>query len=105
MLIVLGSVTCRPDTLAEVLRLGEEHVARSLKEPGCLAHAMHQAVGDPLRVVFVERWADLPSLGAHFKVPESVAFSRALHQLATEPPEMKVYEASELTLGAKAGAK
>ena len=96
MLIVIGSVIARSQALDELVRLSQEHVARSLKEPGCLAHAVHQDLGNPLRLVFVEQWSDLPSLRAHFKVPESIAFARALTSLVAAPPEMKIYDASEL---------
>jgi quinol monooxygenase YgiN len=96
MLIVIGSVIARPETLDELVSISQEHVARSLKEPGCQAHAVHRDLANPLRLVFVERWGDLPSLLAHFKVPESIAFARALTALVATPPEMKIYNASEL---------
>lgn len=96
MLIVIGSVIARPEALDELVRISREHVARSLKEPGCLAHAVHQDLGNPLRLVFVERWDNLPSLLTHFKLPESQAFARALSACVAAPPEMKIYDASEL---------
>lgn len=100
MLIVLGSVVARDDTHAEILRLSQEHVARSLLEPGCLQHAVMPDLGNPRRLVFVEQWASAEDLFRHFKVPASIAFARALAQLAEAPPEMKVYEARELPLPA-----
>ena len=33
-------------------------------------------------------------LGAHFKVPASRAFAKALTGLAAQPPEMALYEAT-----------
>ena len=104
MLIVLGSVTARDDTHAEVLRLSREHVARSLQEPGCLRHEVMPDLANPRRLVFVEQWASAEDLFRHFKVPASIAFARALAQLAAAAPEMKVYESRELPLpGASAG--
>lgn len=94
MLIVLGSVQAREDTLEELLRLSREHVGRSRLEPGCLAHAVHTDVDDALRLVFVERWTDWQALGAHFQLPASIGFAKAVGRLAERPPEMTVYEAS-----------
>ena len=74
MIIVTGSVQARPEHLDEVLALSLEHVHRSRTEPGCLLHTVHQDVEDPLHVVFVEHWADLSALAAHFAVPASGAF-------------------------------
>jgi quinol monooxygenase YgiN len=105
MLIVLGSVVARDDTRAEVLRLSQEHVARSLQEPGCLHHAVMADLANPQRLVFVEQWASAEDLFRHFKVPASVAFARAMATLAAVAPAMKVYEASELPLPALAGGR
>lgn len=102
MLIVLGSVLARSDTLEEIQRLSREHVERSRLEPGCLSHAVHVDLDEPLRLVFVERWTDWKDLGAHFRVPASVAFSREMTRLSAAPPDMTVYEAavSQVPLGA-----
>ncbi|WP_157615238.1 putative quinol monooxygenase [Rhizobacter sp. Root404] len=40
MIIVTGTLHARPDTVAELLALSREHVARSLTEPGCLEHGV-----------------------------------------------------------------
>ena len=105
MLIVLGSVVARDDTRAEVLRLSQEHVARSLQEPGCLHHAVMPDLANPNRLVFIERWASSEDLFRHFKVPESVAFARAMGTLAAEAPEIKIYEARELPLPQAVGGR
>ena len=94
MLIILGSVLARSDTLEDVQRLSREHVARSRLEPGCLSHAVHVDLDEPLRLVFIERWADWNALRAHFKVPASATFVREMGRLCAAPPEMTVYEAS-----------
>src|SRR3954451_14287192 len=94
MIIVTGSVRARPNALAEVLRLSLEHVRRSRLEPGCLLHSVHQDVEDPNHVVFLEHWSDAAALKAHFAVPESGAFARAVGQLSTEPPPIGIYEAT-----------
>jgi quinol monooxygenase YgiN len=105
MLIVHGSVVARDDTYAEALRLSQEHVARSLQEPGCLHHAVMADLANPRRLVFVEQWASTEDLFRHFKVPASVAFARALAALAVAAPEMTVYEARALPLPPPAGGR
>lgn len=100
MLIVLGSVVARDDTHAEILRLSQEHVARSLQEPGCLRHEVMPDLANPRRLVFVEQWASAEDLFRHFKVPASIAFARAVGTLAAAVPDMQVYEARELPLPA-----
>ncbi len=94
MLIVLGSVLARSETFEEMQRLSREHVERSRVERGCLSHAVHVDLDNPLRLVFIERWTDWKDLGAHFRVPASVAFVQAMGRLAAAPAEMNIYEAT-----------
>jgi len=97
VIIVTGSVRATPDTLDQVLALSLEHVQRSRTEPGCLLHSVHRDVEDPLRFVFVEHWQDRAALRTHFEVPASLAFVTELAALASEQPEMDIYEAQPLS--------
>lgn len=103
MILVLGDVVAREGRMAEALALSQEHVARSRSEPGCIAHAVHQDTENPRRLVFVEQWTDQAALWAHFKVPATRAFSKALGELAEQPPGLALYEASELPLPGRSG--
>lgn len=96
MILVLGSVVASEGSLAEILRLSREHVARSRTEPGCISHAVHVDTENPNRLVFVEEWQDQAALQAHFRVPASRAFAAALAERASELPRLAVYEASKL---------
>ena len=98
MLIVTGSIEARPESIDEVLALSLAHVRRSRAEPGCLLHSVHRDVEQPLRLVFLEHWADADALRAHFRVPESGAFVSAVAALAATRPEISVYDASPATV-------
>jgi quinol monooxygenase YgiN len=94
MILVTGSVTAREDSFDEVRRLSLEHVHRSRLEPGCLAHAVHIDCENSLRLVFVEQWADRAALGAHFAVPASRDFVRALKSLAASASTIEIFDAT-----------
>jgi len=96
MIVVTGSVLARQDTRDEILRLSLEHMHRSRREPGCLSHAVHSDCEDPLRLVFVERWADRNALLAHFAVPASRDFVKALQPLAATSTTLEIYDATQL---------
>ena len=96
MIIVTGSVTSREDTLGAVRELSPEHVHRSRKEPGCISHAVHVDCENPLRLVFIEQWADHAALQAHFAVPASRNFVRALQPLAAAATTIEIYDATRL---------
>ncbi|HEX2365735.1 MAG TPA: putative quinol monooxygenase, partial [Bradyrhizobium sp.] len=65
-------------------------------ERGCISHAVHVDCENPLRLVFIEQWADRAALTAHFAVPASRNFVRALHPLAAGSPEIQIYDATRL---------
>ena len=97
MIIVTGAVLTTPETYAEMVGMSIEHSARSRAEPGCSAHNVHVDCENPNRLVFVEHWADMDALKAHFAVPESRAFAGALTTLAAEAPEMNIFAAEDVT--------
>ena len=96
MIVVTGSATPRQDTFEEARRLSLEHVHRARGEPGCISHAVHVDCENPLRLVFIEQWADRAALAVHFAVPASRNFVRALGALVSVPPTIEIYEATRL---------
>jgi quinol monooxygenase YgiN len=96
MILVTGSVTARNDSFDEVQRLSLEHVRRSRLEPGCLSHAVHIDCENPLRLVFVEQWADRAALAAHFATPGTRDFVRALKSLAAGASALEVFDAARV---------
>jgi quinol monooxygenase YgiN len=96
MIVVTGSVEARHDSFDEVLQLSLEHVQRSRKEPGCISHAVHVDCENPLRLVFIEQWADRTALLTHFAVPASRNFVKALQPLAASASTIEIYDATPL---------
>jgi len=96
MIVVTGSVTARQDSFDEARRLALEHVHRSRGEPGCISHSVQVDCENALRLVFVEQWADRAALAAHFAVPASRNFVRALGALVSAPPTIEIYDATRL---------
>ncbi len=98
MIVVTGDIVAKPDTLDEVLALSLEHVRRSRTEPGCISHAVHRDEENALRLVFVEQWTDREALLAHFAVPASRAFGKAVGRLAAQAPTLQVYDAEPVQI-------
>jgi quinol monooxygenase YgiN len=94
VIIITGSIVASEQTVDELQRLALEHVHRSRLEPGCLSHAVHRDVENPLRLVFVEQWADMDAVMTHFAVPESGAFVATAANLSPEPPILEMFEAA-----------
>ena len=96
MIVVTGSVTARQDSFDVVRKLSLQHVHRSRTEPGCISHAVHVDCENPLRLVFVEQWADRATLAAHFAVPASRDFVRSLQSLAESSSTLEIYDVTRL---------
>lgn len=96
MIIVLGSVLIPHGKLDQALQISQAHVARSRLEPGCIEHGVHVDADNPNRLVFVERWANLAALQAHFAVPACNHAVRALAALAAQPPRISLFNAEPL---------
>ena len=96
MIVVRGAVTGTAGNRAELTRISLEHVARSRLEPGCISHEVSIDAENPLRLVFFERWESAEALKAHFAVPASITFSKALRAMAAGLGEMVIYEAEKM---------
>ena len=96
MILITGAIRARQDTMDELVSLSLAHVRRSRAEPGCLSHAVHRDLEDPLRLVFVEQWADREAVAAHFAVPASREFVRVAATLADGRPEITLYDAQPI---------
>ena len=97
MIVITGSAVLKPETRDAAIALGVAHSARSRGEPGCIAHNVQVDAEDPRRLVFLELWSDAAAVRAHFAVPESGAFVRALSGMAQGAPEMRIYQAEDVT--------
>lgn len=95
MVIVVGVVEGRGETMHDLLEISLEHVRRSREEEGCIEHTVQIDYENPLRVRFFERWRDLAALATHFAQPESKMFSQRMAVLSAKPPVMSIYLAEE----------
>lgn len=97
MILIVGHVILTPKHRERMIALGAEHSARSRGEAGCLAHHCHVDVEDDTRLVFVEEWADMAAVRAHFAVPASAAFVAEMRDLSPQPPVIHIYAAEDVT--------
>jgi quinol monooxygenase YgiN len=96
MILVTGSILACAETFDEVLELSLAHVERSRKEPGCVSYAVHVDCQNPLRLFFFEEWADETALRAHFAVPASRQFVKALRDKIVETSGTRIYSADPI---------
>ena len=87
-----GTAAASADDIDELIAGALAHVHRSRAEPGCLSHGVSRDVENPLRLVFVERWADRAALDRHFAQTGSAEFVEIVGRLQTERPTLDIYD-------------
>ncbi len=97
MILITGHVILTPEHRERMIALGAAHSARSRGEAGCLGHRCHVDVEQPDRLAFVEEWADIAAVRAHFAVPASGAFVAEMRALSPQPPVIRIYAAEDIT--------
>ncbi len=63
---------------------------------GCISHDVHVDCQNPMRLFFVEQWADEAALRTHFAVEGSKAFVRSLKGRIVETSGTKIYRAEAI---------
>lgn len=66
----------------------------SRAEDACQSYVIYEAVETPNTFIFVEQWASLDGLYAHFHTPHFTEFIAALGEVIAEPPVGTVSEVS-----------
>ena len=95
MVVLTAYATVLPDHLELALRECRTVREPSLKEAGCERYDFYQSPDDATKIVFVEEWTSRAHLEAHFEQPHFKAFFGALSPLLAEPPQIKIFEASQ----------
>jgi quinol monooxygenase YgiN len=60
------------------------------QDEGCLLYALHRVVGDPTRVVLIERWASIEALEQHGTTAHAAA---AMSHGSVEGPDVTILAA------------
>jgi quinol monooxygenase YgiN len=71
-------------------------IAPARSPDASLTPCVHVDCENPLRLVFIEQWTDRAALLAHFAVPASRNFVRALQALAAAATTIEIYDAARV---------
>jgi quinol monooxygenase YgiN len=66
----------------------------SRAEEACQSYILYEAIETPNTFIFVEEWANLDGLYAHFHTPHFTEFFAALGEVLAEPPAGTISEVS-----------
>ena len=69
MYTIIGTVTARPETRAELHALLTAQVTPTRAEPGCINYDFHVDAADQCIFVFYENWTSRAALDTHLAMP------------------------------------
>ena len=94
MLIITGRAVIPESNRKSFLEIGKTQVSHSLRETGCISYSFHEDAMSPGSFFFFEEWADRAAVDFHFAQPYCIEFIGKARELASTPPEIRVYDAT-----------
>jgi quinol monooxygenase YgiN len=85
MYTIIGTVTARPETRAELATLLQTQVAPTRSEAGCVNYDFHVDAANPCVFVFYENWTNRAALDAHLAMPHLQPLFSQLDRLLACP--------------------
>ncbi len=89
MYTIIGIVTARPETRAELQTLLATQVAPTRAEAGCINYDFHVDAANPCVFVFYENWTSRAALDAHLAMPHLQPLFSQLDRLLAAPVDIR----------------
>jgi quinol monooxygenase YgiN len=86
MIIITGDLLIKDGSMQQAMQACQKHVAHSRTELGCISHSVYQDPENVLRLFFYE----------HFVLPSSLAFVAAVTTLVSAPPNLHIFNATQI---------
>jgi quinol monooxygenase YgiN len=97
MIVLHARAAIKPETRDRWFALLDAVTPPSRAEDACQSYAAYEAVDSPNTFIFVEEWASVEGLHAHFHSPHFTEFFAGLGEVLAAPPEGTVSEVSSTT--------
>jgi quinol monooxygenase YgiN len=82
---LIATLTARPDTREELLRLLVDQVEPTRAEHGCIDYNLHIDAADPCVFVFYESWKSETDLAAHMEMQHLRPLVSQIDRLLAKP--------------------
>jgi quinol monooxygenase YgiN len=94
-MVILHAVgVIKPEARQRWFELLDAVTPPSRAEDACRSYVLYEAIETPNTFIFVEEWASLDGLYAHFNSPHFTEFFAGLGEVLAEPPAGSVSEVS-----------
>ena len=94
MVILHAHISIKPEARERWFALLDAVTPPSRAEAACQRYVVYEAIETPNNFIFVEEWASLDGLYAHFHTPHFTALRNALGEVLAAPPAASISEVS-----------
>ena len=92
MIVVAGSITLRPERLAEAYERAASVAEVTRGEAGCVSYTFFRHLERDDAFFVFEEWESRDQLDAHLAAEHTRAFSAFLGEAMAAPPKLRIYE-------------
>lgn len=86
---IIGTVTAKPETRAELHGLLSKQVEPTRQEDGCINYDFHVDAEDPCVFVFYENWRSQEDLDVHLGMPHLAPLFSQIDRLLSCPVKIR----------------
>lgn len=89
--VVVGDVYAlrgRHDELTELLARTQ---SAARQEPGCVAYAFAEVVGEPGHMIVIQEWSDQAALEAHYRSRAFATYQFRIGEFLARPSEVRIH--------------
>jgi quinol monooxygenase YgiN len=93
--VVIGDIHAlmgRRDELADLLVRTQ---AAARREPGCVAYAFGDVLGEPGHIVVVQEWRDPAALEDHYRSDAFTTYQQEVGPLLSRPSEIRIHDVQQ----------
>jgi quinol monooxygenase YgiN len=94
MTVLHARVPIKPEARERWFALLDAVTPPSRAEDACQSYVLYEAIETPNTFIFVEEWASLDGLYAHFRTPHFTELFAALPEVLAGPPDVSIFEVS-----------
>ena len=96
--VVVGDIYALVGRAGELVELLRETQERARSEPGVVAYAFAEVVGDAGHYIVVQEWRDEAALEAHYASPAFRRYQDRVGEFLARPTEVRLHRVTQ-TLG------
>jgi quinol monooxygenase YgiN len=93
--LIIGDVYGLVGPVNELVELLSETQREARLEPGCLAYAFAEVVGDPGHYLVVQEWRDEAALDTHYSSPTFQRYQERVGEFLARPSEVRLHRVAE----------